>query len=79
VTVPNTASSEKFEIETVICVGAPPLAKTLRFTFEADNPRKIGAAPLAGLGLEYTTMFWTAVVKAADGVELAESYGFRDA
>jgi hypothetical protein len=60
-------------------VGVPPFARTLRFTFEVDNPRRIGIAPLAGLGLAYTTIFWTAVLKAVDGVELAESYGFSDA
>ena len=55
--VPNTASSEKFEIETVIWVGALPFARTVRFTLDVDSPRRIGDEPLGGVGLAYTTMF----------------------
>jgi hypothetical protein len=49
--VPNTASREKLEIETVIWSGAPPFAVTARFTLEVDSPRRIGDEPFGGVGL----------------------------
>jgi len=56
---------------TVISVGIPLVKVTVRLTLPVPKPGSTGVAP--AVGVPYNTMFWTAVLNAADGVVLGES------